>query len=364
MTMYLIVLICVILLGLSFLFEALTCFVRFRRLEREDGAFGLGWPRAAYHRALQIECAVRLAVGLCFMILGGGQIHEIYVKATWKPTPVVVGGLRNLSHLECLEKGGHEIAGRYAECPNDEYFYGSVGRESEQRFCCGKNVMESSQPERPLSPLHPIPLAQRARYLADLKTGTWKNPAITISADAIEVKGLGRINADELYLTLAGLSRESWPYGRIIAVREIAPNKAGERRFLANRASVYKTLDKLLVPFHRDGKAVVVASPAPIAKPAAALSPVYTADLAKGRWRNPTLVLYHDSVELNGRKYKINELLVQLSLMPAKSWPYGRVVGVRLAPNVHWNRNRFDGIDIELAGSLKNSGIAEVRLDR
>jgi hypothetical protein len=119
-------------------------------------------------------------------------------------------------------------------------------------FACAKapQVSSGSSSESPEVHLQQIPPADAQKYgqLRDAKT--WRNPFLIVKPDGFWLLDAGNneehpLKPDQVLSALAALPDSAWPYGRVVAVQEIANGKSDAERtaLRKNRAILAGTLE-------------------------------------------------------------------------------------------------------------------------
>ena len=89
-----------------------------------------------------------------------------------------------------------------------------------------------------------IPVAKPDLYRSILDMKNWQNPYVTVYPDGLHLEGhSGTLQASELVQKLAGLPKESWPYGRVIAVGQLGIRSGNDDQLI--EALWQKTTEKL-----------------------------------------------------------------------------------------------------------------------
>jgi len=105
----------------------------------------------------------------------------------------------------------------------------------------------------PATRLQAIPAANAEHYHKIQDMTKWRNPYLVLQADNIGLLDVSnnvehRIKAEELPEALAQLPVSAWPYGRVVAVAEVASASAEDKsRIRDNRAKVAETCHSLQV---------------------------------------------------------------------------------------------------------------------
>jgi len=106
--------------------------------------------------------------------------------------------------------------------------------------------------------LQAIPAVDSTRYQLPRDLNDWKNPYLVVRTDGVGLLDLPNnqihiFDPDEIPDALAKLPPEAWPYGRIVAIAEAAPNNDSEDErtvIRKNRAIVAGTLQSMQVLIH------------------------------------------------------------------------------------------------------------------
>jgi hypothetical protein len=103
-----------------------------------------------------------------------------------------------------------------------------------------------------------IPAADSSRYQLPRALNNWQNPYLVVRVDGVGLLDLPNnqihiFDPDEIPDALAKLPPTAWPYGRIVAIAEAAPNNDTEEEHAVirkNRAIVAGTLQSMHVLIH------------------------------------------------------------------------------------------------------------------
>jgi hypothetical protein len=122
---------------------------------------------------------------------------------------------------------------------------------------CAKPPRTPEETAAAISPevrVQQIPSADAQKYTNARDMKSWRNPYLVVRVDGVALLDVSNneqqiVNPDKLAEALASLSSSAWPYGRVVAIQEIATtgsedDKAKQRK---NRALVAGSLESMKV---------------------------------------------------------------------------------------------------------------------
>jgi hypothetical protein len=99
-----------------------------------------------------------------------------------------------------------------------------------------------------------IPPADPQKYAAVRDMKAWRNPYLIVRVDGVGLLDVSNneqqiVDPDKLSAALARLPVSAWPYGRVVAIQEIAAASSDQERatLRKNRALVAGTLESMQV---------------------------------------------------------------------------------------------------------------------
>lgn len=126
--------------------------------------------------------------------------------------------LHGLTAGQCRERQGRLEDDYDKGCSDKEVALGTVLFMMCPCSCCAP----SSGAPLPSS-LRDLPEPMAALYAGVTDLRDWQNPFLTVESKGVRVLHRNRIHPKQLIEKLKGLPRESWPYGRIVAVHDALP---------------------------------------------------------------------------------------------------------------------------------------------
>ncbi len=111
--------------------------------------------------------------------------------------------------------------------------------------------MAAASPETRLGQ---IPLADSQKYSSMRDMKAWRNPYLIVKTDGVALLDATNneqqnVNPDKLLDALSNLSASSWPYGRVVAIQEVATtgSEDDKAKLRKNRALVAGALESAKV---------------------------------------------------------------------------------------------------------------------
>ena len=121
--------------------------------------------------------------------------------------------------------------------------------------CSRPGPEASAAPIDPATRLQAIPVANPDTYDGKSAKKDWKNPYLLVREDGIGLLDLANneihiLKLDEVPSALAALQPSAWPYGRVVAVREVESSglrQSAKVQLRKNRALLAGTLEELKI---------------------------------------------------------------------------------------------------------------------
>ncbi len=133
--------------------------------------------------------------------------------------------LQGISESQCHGLGGAvtEVTRTVAACAAGHFSYGNVIGMMCPCICCGPIPLETARSTNIPGAFAEIPAADPQLFKRVKRAAKWKNPRLVIRPLGTDIIGVGyRIQPNDMAGALARLPKKKWPYGRAVALQEVA----------------------------------------------------------------------------------------------------------------------------------------------